>query len=212
MHPMNSIDDKAKNEIQELLQELVVSPVSKELGDKVTQLEESLSELQKVPGKFNILIGLIESKADNISNKLEIIDDISSNIISCEGLCKDIKVKSEKLNDIQSKVIELLSILNNSKIDELRTTLLESSKQVSNIEKDISNQLQCVSQSIDNKFHTQNDSIDGISISLENKYSKVSEDYKRLYKQNRTSFLIIITLSVINMLGLIGLMMIHMFH
>ena len=40
------------------------------------------------------------------------------------------------MDDIQSKVIELLSILNDSKIDELRTKLLESNKQVVNIEKE----------------------------------------------------------------------------
>ena len=166
---MNSIDDQAKNEVRELLQDLVVSPVSKELGEEITKLSESLSELQKVPGKFTELIGLIVSKSKSISEKLERIDEISVNINSCEKICKDIKGKTNKLDDIQSKVIELLSILNDSKIDELRTKLLESNKQVVNIEKDI-------------------------------------------YKQNRTSFLIIITLSVINMLGLIGLIMIHVLY
>lgn len=166
---MNSIDDQAKNEVRDLLKDLVVSPVSEELGDKITKLEESLSELIKMPNKLNGLKGIIEIKTDNITEKLETLDIVSENINSCEKICKDIKVKANKMDDIQSKMIELLSILNDNKIDELRTTLLESNMQVVNIEKDI-------------------------------------------YKQNRTSFLIITALSVINILGLIGLIMIHVFH
>ena len=166
---MNSIDDQAKNEVRDLLKDLVVSPVSEELGDKITKLEESLSELIKMPNKLNGLKGIIEIKTDNITEKLETLDIVSENINSCEKICKDIKVKANKMDDIQSKMIELLSILNDNNIDELRTTLLESNMQVVNIEKDI-------------------------------------------YKQNRTSFLIITALSVINILGLIGLIMIHVFH
>lgn len=207
---MNSIDDKAKNEVQELLQELVVFPVSKEMGEEIAKLSESLSKLQDVPNKFYELRGIIESRTGKISDKLDGLDELSNIINSCEGICKQIKAKTDKLNELQSKVIELLSILNNSKIDELRTSLLESNQQVYNIEKEISNQLQCISQSIEKNFHTQNDSIDGIRILYENKYSEVSKDYKRLYKQNRTLFIIIITLSIINMLGLIGLIMIPM--
>ena len=70
MHPMNSIDDKAKNEVQELLQELVVSPVSKELEDNIKTLEESLSELHKLPGEFKVLIGNVERVRSKILEKL----------------------------------------------------------------------------------------------------------------------------------------------
>lgn len=113
MHPMNSIDDKAKNEVQELLQDLVVSPVSKKIGKEITELSESLSKLQDVPNKFNVLGGIIENKISKISNKLDSLDEeVSNDIGSLENnFLQKIKAKTDNLDGFQSKVIEPLSRL-----------------------------------------------------------------------------------------------------
>lgn len=115
MHPMNnSIDDKAKNEVRELLQELVVSPVSKELGEKTTNLKKEFSELEKVPKKLDILSGQIEynegiikTSTENIDEKLDRLESVCNN---CEKICKIVKEKTAKLDDMlenkSSKVFE----------------------------------------------------------------------------------------------------------
>ena len=166
MHPMNSIDDKAKNEVQELLQELVVSPVSKELEDNIKTLEESLSELHKLPGEFKVLIGNVERVRSKILEKLSGLDEVPESIC---GLELKFNKFSDDINACQSSCKEINKTLS----DEIRTLC------------------------------------NSISISLDNTNAELSKDHKRLYKQNRISFLIIITLSIINFLALIGLIMIH---
>ena len=219
MHPMNSIDDKAKNEVQELLQDLVVSPVSKELGEEITKLSESLSKLQDVPNKFNVLSRIIEDKTSEISKKLDNLDDTLENINSWEiNYLKKIKTKTDNLDGFQSKVIEPLSKVTES-INDLKTI----KEPILNIEKEIDVKFKGVSNDINacqslckeiNK--TLSDEIrtlcNSINISLEKKNSEVSEEHNRQYQQNRTSFLILISLSVINLLGLIGLIIIHVIH
>ena len=163
---MNSIDDKAKNEVQELLQELVVSPVSKELEDNIKTLEESLSELHKLPGEFKVLIGNVERVRSKILEKLSGLDEVPESIC---GLELKFNKFSDDINACQSSCKEINKTLS----DEIRTLC------------------------------------NSISISLDNKNAELSKDHKRLYKQNRISFLIIITLSIINFLALIGLIMIH---
>ena len=215
---MNSINDQAKNEVQELLQDLVVSPVSKELGKEITKLSESLSKLQDVPNKFYELRGFIENRTEKISDKLDNLDELSNIIISCEGICRKIKAKTDKLDEFQSKVIEPLSILTES-INELKAIkepILNIEKEIDAKFKEVSNDINACQSLCKEINKTLSDEIrtlcNGISISLDNKNSELSKDLKHLYKQNRTSFLIIITLSIINMLGLIGLIMIHVIH
>ena len=219
MHPMNSIDDKAKHEVQELLQDLVVSPVSKKIGEEITELSESLSKLQDVHNKFNVLGGIIENKISKISKKLDSLDEVSDNIDSLEtNFLKNIKAKTDKLDDLQSKVIDPLSRLTES-INELKTI----KEPILNIEKEIDvkfkkvsddiNACQSLCKEINKTLSNEIQSLcNGISISLENKNSEVSEEHNRQYQQNRTSFLILISLSVINLLGLIGLIIIHVIH
>ena len=133
MSPMNSIDDKAKNEVQELLQDLVVSPVSKELGEEITKLSDSLSKLQDVPNKFNVLRGIIGNKTSEISEKLNNLDDTLENINSWEiNYLKKIKTKTDNFDGFQSKVIDPLSIITES-INELKTI----KEPILNIEKEI---------------------------------------------------------------------------
>lgn len=118
MHPMNnSIDDKAKNEVRELLQELVVSPVLKELGEKTTNFKEEFSKLKEVQDKLNSLSGQIEDNEDiinsinadteNIDEKLDSLERVCNN---CEKICKIVKEKTAKLDDMlenkSSKVFE----------------------------------------------------------------------------------------------------------
>lgn len=218
MHPMNNIDDKAKNEVQELLQDLVVSPVSKELGEEITKLSESLSKLQDVPNKFKVLRGFIEDNTSKISEKLGDIDDVSDNINRLELVFKKIKAKTDNLDGFQSKVIEPLS-----KVTESINDLKAIKEPILNIEKEIDvkfkgvsndiNACQSLCKEINKTLSNEIQSLcNGISISLENKNSEVSEEHNRQYKQNRTSFLILISLSVINLLGLIGLIIIHVIH
>lgn len=218
MHPMNSIDDKAKNEVQELLQDLVVSPVSKELGEEITKLSESLSKLQDMPNKFKELKGIIENNTSEISEKLGDIDDVSYNINRLELVFKKIKAKTDNLDGFQSKVIEPLS-----KVTESINDLKAIKEPILNIEKEIDvkfkgvsndiNACQSLCKEINKTLSNEIQSLcNGISISLEKKNSEVSEEHNRQYQQNRTSFLILISLSVINLLGLIGLIIIHVIH
>lgn len=219
MHPMNSIDDKAKNEVQELLQDLVVFPVSKKIGEEITELSESLSKLQDVHNKFNVLVGIIENKISKISKKLDSLDEVSDNIDSLEtNFLKNIKAKTDKLDDLQSKVIDPLSRLTES-INELKTIkepILNIEKEIDVKFKEVSNDINACQSFCKEINKTLSDEIrtlcNSINISLEKKNSEVSEEHNRQYQQNRTSFLILISLSVINLLGLIGLIIIHVIH
>lgn len=220
MHPMNSIDDKAKNEVQELLQDLVVSPVSKELGEEITKLSESLSELQNVPNKFNELKGFLENITskkseeleESLNNKLNIINSWESNYL------KKIKAKTDNLDGFQSKVIEPLSKVTESINDlkAIKEPILNIEKEIDVKFKGVSNDINACQSSCKEINKTLSDEIrtlcNSINISLENKKSEVSEEHNRQYQQNRTSFLILISLSVINLLGLIGLIIIHVIH
>ena len=271
---MNNIDDKAKDEVRELLNELVVSPISGGFDEKIAKVTESLLELEKVSNEFKRINGLIENKSRSLSKDFYgLFNPVQSTIDAIELNCKNIKEKTGKLDDIQLKVIESLSIIKesinetkaikeaiqneektlskvddklqdvssqikacqtvceemkqqllekvetccielngaNGKLDELRATLSNFTEQVGNIEKDMPKQLQGITQNIDNSVRTLNDSLGSISTSLEKKNSEVSKEHERQFKQNRNSFLIIIVLSAINMLGLIGLILIHVF-
>ena len=267
----NNIDDKAKDEVRELLNELVVSPISGEFDEKIAKVTESLLKLEKVSNEFNIIESLIRNESSKLSNFHVKLDEVSSTIGAIELNCKNIKEKAGKFDDIQLKVNESLSVIKdsinetkaikeaiqneektlskvdnklqdvssqikacqtvceemkqqllekvqtccieingaNGKLDELRATLSIFVEQVGNIEKDMSKQLQGITQNIDYRVRTLNDSLGSISTSLEKKNSEVSEEHKRQFKHNKYLFLIVIVLSVINMLGLI---LIHVFH
>lgn len=272
---MNNIDDKAKDEVRELLNELVVSPISGEFDEKIAKVTNSLLKLEKVSNEFMVIKGLIEYKSTRLSADFcAKLENVSSTIGAIELNCKNIKEKTGKLDDIQLKVIESLSVIKdsinetkaikeviqneektlskvddklqdvssqikacqtvceemkqqllekvqtccieingaNGKLDELRVTFSNFAEQVGNIEKDMPKQLQGITQNIDNRVRTLNDSLDSISTSLEKKNSEVSEEHKRQFKHNKYLFLLVIVLSVINMLGLIGLILIHVFH
>ena len=225
----NSIDSQAKNEIGELLKELVVAPVSDGFRGQLIEATASLAKLEEKLNELKTISGKIENIKDSLSKKLyPNIDDIISSIGSIEEKNKDIKTKTGKIDDIQSKVNEAIKefnitkepiqniekILNENKRDIQSCLILcqAISDRIGNFEMKISYQLHHITQNIDNSFHSVNDSIRGISTSLENKRLNASEEHKLQYKQNKNSFLILIVLSIINMLGLIGLLMIHFIH
>ncbi len=218
MHPMNSIDDKAKNEVQELLQDLVVSPVSKKIGKEITELSESLSKLQDVPNKFDELRGIIENKTSKIPEILDSLDEVSNDIDRLEYNFKKIKDKTDNLDGFQSKVIDPLLRLTES-INELKAIkepILNIEREIDVKFKKVSDDINACQSSCKEINKTLSDEIrtlrNSINISLEKKNSEVSEEHNRQYQQNRTSFLILISLSVINLLGLIGLIIIHVIH
>ncbi len=118
---MNNIENQAKDEVRELLKDLVVSPVSSDLKNKITEVTESLSELQNELKELNVIKGLISGKVDNLGNAFNgNLSSIQSSVDACENYCKKIKPKTEKLDDIQSKVIESLSRLTEA-INEFKT-------------------------------------------------------------------------------------------
>lgn len=263
---MNSIENQTKDEVRELLKDLVVSPVSIDLNNKITEVTESLSELQKRLNELNDIKCLINRKTDKLGNSFDVkLSNIQSGIDACEDYCKKIKQKTDKLDDIQLKVIEPLSKITeainefktikdripedfavkldkvssdisicqsvcddvnkqlfgainscsselneaNGKLDEMKTTLSNSIVRIDNIENNITNQMQSFLQNIDNKAHSLIESIGDISVSIEKKRFEISKEQEHQFKQNKIIILSILILSVINMVGLLGLIIFH---
>lgn len=99
---MNNINTEAKNEVRELLGELVVSPVTSDVKSKISNIEESLYTLNEEQNKgvigLKTLITREKKKmAEEIINK---IDGVSDRL---EDNSKLIKRKTDLLEKIQSE-------------------------------------------------------------------------------------------------------------
>lgn len=105
---MNNINTEAKNEVRELLGELVVSPVTSDVKSIISSIETSLSQLSeeqknKILGLSTLITSVKKKMSEEITNKF---DELSGNLGGLEQNSKSIKTKTEELNKKLSEIEE----------------------------------------------------------------------------------------------------------
>lgn len=201
---MNNINTQAKNEVRDLLAELVVSPVASDVKSLISGIENSLSNLREEDNKNNQgLKGLITRELNTLSKVLNKFDEVSDNIGGLEQTLKLIKYKTDLLDAISSDVKE-----NYQKISEIINNI-ESLKELLSA---VSGNLASLSKELEDKAEDYNNNLlaltkrfDSINDSLREQNNDNSESYVRIYQQNKRSFYIMLVLSIINTIGLIAI-------
>lgn len=105
---MNNISTEAKNEVRELLGDLVVYPVTSDVKKTISDIEKLLSTYSGEQNKEIIrLKSLITLEKNNITKEIaNKLDDVSGNIGGLEKTSKLIKSKTESLDTKLSEVKE----------------------------------------------------------------------------------------------------------
>lgn len=201
---MNNINTQAKNEVRELLEELVVSPVASKVKGIMSSIENSLTKLSEEEKNKNLgLTSLITRESNKLSKDLNNLDGVSDNIGRLEQDLKLIKNKTDLLDAISSDVKE-----NYQKISEIINNI-ESLKEILSA---VSGNLASLLNELENKAEDDNNNLlaltkgfDSINDSLREQNKENSESYVRIYQQNKRLFFIMLVLSIINTIGLIAI-------
>lgn len=201
---MNNINTQATNEVRELLEELVVSPVASKVKGIMSSIENSLTKLSEEEQKKNLgLTSLITRESNKLSKDLNNLDGVSDNIGRLEQDLKLIKNKTDLLDAISSDVKE-----NYQKISEIINNI-ESLKEILSA---VSGNLASLLNELENKAEDDNNNLlaltkgfDSINDSLREQNKENSESYVRIYQQNKRLFFIMLVLSIINTIGLIAI-------
>lgn len=201
---MNNINTQAKNEVRELLEELVVSPVASNVKGIMSSIENSLTKLSEEEKKKNLgLTSLITRESNKLSKDLNNLDGVSDNIGRLEQDLKLIKNKTDLLDAISSDVKE-----NYQKISEIINNI-ESLKEILSA---VSGNLASLLNELENKAEDDNNNLlaltkgfDSINDSLREQNKENSESYVRIYQQNKRLIFIMLVLSIINTIGLIAI-------
>lgn len=117
---MNKIETQAKNEVHELLEELVVLPVTSDVKDKISSVESSLSkqfgnQTKEIRGQIGVVISSEKKMSEEFTEK---INEFSESI---EGLglalkpIRKIESLDNNLSEIKEHYLKIDEINNNIK-------------------------------------------------------------------------------------------------
>ena len=172
---MESIDNQAKNEVHELLSELVVTPISKisnEFDKKVSNsLEELYSKLEDNSKSVTALKGNVDKIRKSVGEDLK--DDFEDKV---DSITLSMRNLSGELGKIQ-KSIEAINV------DELKYDLLEAAEQLGNNITSTSEQIQQKSQEIDDKVKAITLSMGNLSDKLDKIPNQIIESFKSKYDE-----------------------------
>lgn len=201
---MNNINTQAKNEVRELLGELVVSPVASDVKRIMSSIEDSLSKFRdEEQTKIVGLKSLITRESNKLSKELNKIDEVSNNLGGLEQTLKLIKNKTDLLDAISSDVKE-----NYQKISEIINNIESLKEFLSAVRGNLAsllNELENKAEDDNNNLLALTKGFDSINDSLREQNKENSESYGRIYQQNNRSFYIILVFSIINIIGLIAI-------
>lgn len=172
---MESIDSQAKNEIHELLSELVVTPISKisnEFGKKVSNsLEKLSSKLEDNSKSVIALKGNVDKIRKSVGEDLkdDFEDKVDSITLSMRNLSGELgKIPNQIIESYKSKHDEIISKTDKIQesikainVEEQKKDLLEAAEQ-------LGNNITGTSGQIEQKFQEIEDKVNTIMISLEN--------------------------------------------
>lgn len=200
---MNNINTQAKNEVGELLKDLVVSPVTSDVKESISRIEDSLSKLSKEHQKNIGLSNLNTLKSKKLLEELQIkLDEVSTNIGGLEqALLKPIKNKTELIDEMLSVVKE-----NNQKISEIIRYINSLNELLSNVNNNsLLKELENKVEDVNSRLLTLTKEYNSINDSLKEQNKVNSKSYEHIYQQNKTKFYIMLVISIINSIGLIAI-------
>lgn len=249
MNQMNNINTEAKNEVRELLRELVVSPIGNDLTGKFTEVSEQIKKLDELKtnldsiktnlnGVRRLFTTDIKGEFSNLSETINIIDKKTKDIKSNEEeMGKTLNILDgtlkERLESIDKSLSSLYTLLNTcqngltnliderfklhtgkmqecieteySKIGDLEVKISEIQKQSENLEQSNSTQLDKILTEILNNSNSTTQCFEAIDNTVKEKSLLATDGQLQVYKQNKTSFVVILIVSLLNLAGLIYL-------
>ena len=158
---MEKINSQAKNEVNELLRELVVDPISRDTGEKLSSVSDKLSEIDGVSKSLKGLKGLIIDAKDKTIAKIDELPD-SDRIDSLEkNYLKKFKPQIDSIyEDIQQEKQDVGLI--ERKLDELKSECVSGREEIANTEERQTELFETKLSSVLDKLSE----IDGVSESL----------------------------------------------
>ena len=232
----NTINNQAKDEVRGLLNELVVTPVSSDFGEKLKELKENISKLSSVIDEISTLQGQIVQLRSYTQTINDSLNEVAESVSGCETNSNVIKQKTKDINikfdGVDKKLQEVADSVSDcqTNCNEIKQKTKEVDERISRVTEellklnDISKVLESVDIKIDQlslllnsnekfnliekKLSTQiQNASQGMDNRFHEKSQEISEYHIRQYKLNKVSFLLIIIISLINLLGLIGVVM-----
>lgn len=189
---MESVDNQAKNEIHELLSELVVTPISKisnEFDKKVSNsLEELYSKLEDNSKSVTALKGNVDKIRKSVGEDLkdDFEDKVDSITLSMRNLSGELgKIPNQIIESYKSKHDEIISKTDKIQesikainVEEQKKDLLEAAEQLGNDITSISEQIEQESQEIYDKVKAIKLSMGDLSDKLGEIPSQIIDSYK----------------------------------
>lgn len=224
---MNNISNQAKDDVSELLNEIVVSPISTDINEQLNTVKESIEELKKQAESINSIKGLVTVRPDKKYFE-GMFDELSTKLSSILSKCKNINTLSKISNEfsvLDSKIVEnhqeskqlyveqsqhlLGEILKykesiesiNEKYDKIGKLLQNITNKTTKINDDIIYQTEKETE-IDAKIQSLTTDINNIKNQIENDKIEIHSEINRFYKNDRNSLIIVIILSILNLFGI----------
>ena len=94
----NTINNQAKDEVRGLLNELVVTPVSSDLGEKLKELKENISKLSSAIDEISTLQGQIVQLRSYTQTINDSLNEVAESVSGCETNSNVIKQKTKDIN------------------------------------------------------------------------------------------------------------------
>ena len=94
----NTINNQAKDEVRGLLNELVVTPVSSDFGEKLKELKENISKLSSAIDEISTLQGQIVQLRSYTQTINDSLNEVAESVSGCETNSNVIKQKTKDIN------------------------------------------------------------------------------------------------------------------
>jgi len=170
------------------------------LKEKTEGLSSNLSHLEEEMGKtLNILDGTLKERLESIDKSLSSLYTLLN---TCQNGLTNLIDERFKLHT--GKMQECIET-EYSKIGDLEVKISEIQKQSENLEQSNSTQLDKILTEILNNSNSTTQCFEAIDNTVKEKSLLATDGQLQVYKQNKTSFVVILIVSLLNLAGLIYL-------
>lgn len=144
-----AIDMQSKNEVKELLNEYIVSPLNTDISKKITKIDETLNDIDNKADKLSKDSASIKDGIRCLPKKLsKLVDE------SLSDICDNLEELTSNVDDVSS-----VSSAINEKIDEFKIEFSKSSDSVVKKLSNIAENLEEIKSCIDDNSSKINDNI-----------------------------------------------------
>lgn len=185
---------------------------------KVQELQEIVDEREVKAKELEHILDERQKKADGITAEVTkqidtLIDKVSEKMEAIGASLGQNLQEGQKLNERQIEELkDSLGVLNSQQIEEIKSTLgslnAQQAEELKNALSELNSQLEVVKSDLSDKVHSENvqcyRNLADLLRSVEEKLDKANEIEKKVSSVHKCTVAIIV-LSVINMLGLVGL-------